>query len=227
MLRESKRWKRSHVKQLSSNTKRKYRSIHRTGKNRRNHPRRLRFLGVRARNMTQRPNLWLIAHRCSRESRLPVPFSAQRDAIRTSSVSREPRAHACTHARMLPRNIIAVIGWNWGSPGLTRVLEASTCRAAHAGPREIFIFSRRTPCSDFRLPSPPSATRPFRYSRGEYESRRPASMRVTSAPVVTEFRQRSCAPVLRWRRGFEHSGQRLARILPRVSKQRGSLIEEC
>ena len=27
---------------------------------------------------------------------------------------------------MLPRNIIAVIRWNWGSPALTRVLEAST-----------------------------------------------------------------------------------------------------
>jgi len=34
--------------------------------------------------------------------------------------------HACTDAGR-PRNIIAVIRWNWGSLALTRVLGASTC----------------------------------------------------------------------------------------------------
>jgi len=40
--------------------------------------------------------------------------------------------HACTHVRIppRPRNIIAVIRWNWGSLALTRVLGASTCCVA-------------------------------------------------------------------------------------------------
>lgn len=45
------------------------------------------------------------------------------------------RVHACTDAAGRPRNIIAVIRWNWGSlASSTRVLGASTCCAAT--PRE-------------------------------------------------------------------------------------------
>ncbi|XP_076236961.1 uncharacterized protein LOC143180844 [Calliopsis andreniformis] len=48
-------------------------------------------------------------------------------AARFARVTFNPRAHACAHVRMLARNIIALIRRNWGSAGLTRVLEASTC----------------------------------------------------------------------------------------------------
>ena len=59
--------------------------------------------------------------------------------VRTSERASELRAHAYTHVRMLPRNIIAVIRWNWGSPALTRVLEASTWLLRNPPSRE-FLF---------------------------------------------------------------------------------------
>lgn len=109
----------------------------------------------RARNatgyMTQRPKVMI--NRGSMRLALAirsalVPAFLFRSTRAASGIAnmRAPTHHAArkrhmssealfTRARMYgywprPRNIIAVIRWNWGSLALTRVLGASTCRVA-------------------------------------------------------------------------------------------------